>query len=151
MVWSFLVRLSKVVQRLLIGINSGLNAGLAPLYLAEISPVSMRGSIGTVYQLVITITILLSQVLGLKGVLGTEWGWPWLLAVTVIPAAIQCATLPLCPESPKYLLLNKGQELHAQRDYGSYVGVISLYRSCHLICGDIRNGSRFYSMVPCDR
>ncbi|KPJ05347.1 Solute carrier family 2, facilitated glucose transporter member 3 [Papilio xuthus] len=104
-----------IIGRLLIGINSGLNAGLAPLYLAEISPVSMRGSIGTVYQLVITITILLSQVLGLKGVLGTEWGWPWLLAVTVIPAAIQCATLPLCPESPKYLLLNKGQELHAQR------------------------------------
>ncbi|XP_045541284.1 solute carrier family 2, facilitated glucose transporter member 1-like [Papilio machaon] len=104
-----------IIGRLLIGINSGLNAGLAPLYLAEISPISMRGSIGTVYQLVITITILLSQVLGLEVVLGTEWGWPLLLAVTAIPAIIQCVTLPFCPESPKYLLLNKGQELHAQR------------------------------------
>ncbi|XP_028162122.1 solute carrier family 2, facilitated glucose transporter member 1-like [Ostrinia furnacalis] len=104
-----------IVGRLVIGVNNGLNAGLAPMYLAEISPVSLRGSIGTVYQLVITMTILLSQVLGLTSVLGTETGWPWLLAVTVIPAVIQCATLPRCPESPKYLLLNKGQELHAQR------------------------------------
>ncbi|CAK1592117.1 unnamed protein product [Parnassius mnemosyne] len=104
-----------ILGRLLIGVNSGLNAGLAPLYLAEISPVSLRGSIGTVYQLVITITILLSQVLGLEAILGTEYGWPWLLAITALPAAIQCATLPLCPESPKFLLLNKGQELHAQR------------------------------------
>ncbi|XP_068627250.1 solute carrier family 2, facilitated glucose transporter member 1-like [Battus philenor] len=104
-----------ILGRLLIGINSGLNAGLAPLYLAEISPVSLRGSIGTVYQLVITMTILLSQILGLESILGTESGWPWLLALTALPAVIQCATLPLCPESPKFLLLNRGQELYAQR------------------------------------
>ncbi|XP_026483114.2 solute carrier family 2, facilitated glucose transporter member 1-like [Vanessa tameamea] len=104
-----------IVGRLIIGVNSGLNAGLTPMYLAEISPVSLRGSIGTVYQLVITITILLSQVLGLESVLGTDGGWPLLLALAAIPALIQCCTLPLCPESPKYLLLNKGAELHAQR------------------------------------
>jgi hypothetical protein len=68
-----------------------------------------------VYQLVITITILLSQILGLAWVLGTADGWPWLLALTAAPAVLQCITLPLCPESPKYLLLNKAQELHAQR------------------------------------
>ncbi|CAK1547892.1 unnamed protein product [Leptosia nina] len=104
-----------ILGRLIIGINNGLNAGLTPMYLAEISPVSLRGSIGTVYQLVITITILLSQGLGLSSVLGTTNGWPWLLAVTVLPAVIQCFTLPLCPESPKYLLLNRGAELKAQR------------------------------------
>lgn len=71
--------------------------------------------IGTVYQLVITITILLSQVLGLESVLGTTNGWQWLFVITAIPAVIQCCTLPLCPESPKYLLLNRGAELHAQR------------------------------------
>ncbi|GBP85739.1 Solute carrier family 2, facilitated glucose transporter member 1 [Eumeta japonica] len=101
--------------RLLIGVNSGLNAGLAPMYLAEISPVSLRGSICTVYQLVITITILLSQILGHKSILGTDSLWPWLFAVTALPAVLQGLTLPYCPESPKYLLLNKGQELEAQR------------------------------------
>ncbi|XP_022119387.1 solute carrier family 2, facilitated glucose transporter member 1 [Pieris rapae] len=104
-----------IVGRLIIGINNGLNAGLTPMYLAEISPVALRGSIGTVYQLVITITILLSQILGLEVVLGTANGWPWLLAVIVLPAIVQCCTLPLCPETPKFLLLNKGAELKAQR------------------------------------
>ncbi|XP_047039961.1 solute carrier family 2, facilitated glucose transporter member 1 [Helicoverpa armigera] len=116
-----------ILGRLLIGVNSGLNAGLAPLYLAEISPVSLRGSIGTVYQLVITMTILLSQVLGLQSALGTSERWPWLLAVSAAPALIQAATLPLCVESPKYLLLNKGQELHAQRALNWLRGDVSVH------------------------
>jgi SP family facilitated glucose transporter-like MFS transporter 1 len=71
--------------------------------------------VGTVYQLVITISILVSQILGLESILGTENLWPVLLAVTAVPAVFQLATLPACPESPKYLLLSKGQEMEAQR------------------------------------
>jgi hypothetical protein len=71
--------------------------------------------VGTVYQLVITISILVSQILGLESVLGTEDSWPVLLAITAVPGIFQLATLPICPESPKYLLLSKGQEMDAQR------------------------------------
>ncbi|XP_041983888.1 solute carrier family 2, facilitated glucose transporter member 1-like [Aricia agestis] len=116
-----------ILGRFLIGINNGLNAGLAPMYLAEISPVSLRGSIGTVYQLVITMSILLSQVLGLKSILGTETGWPILLAITIVPALVQCCTLPLCPESPKFLLLNRGAELKAQRALTWLRGDVSVH------------------------
>merc|ERR1711892_101082 len=103
-----------IAGRLVIGINSGLNAGLAPMYLAEISPTSLRGALGTVYQLIITLSILLSQILGMNNVLGTEDGWPWLLAITAVPAIFQLATLPFCPESPKYLLLDKDDEMAAE-------------------------------------
>ncbi|XP_026748015.1 solute carrier family 2, facilitated glucose transporter member 1-like [Trichoplusia ni] len=104
-----------MLGRLLIGVNSGFNAGLAPLYVSEIAPVSIRGSIGTVYQLVISVTILLSQALGLESALGNDNDWPYLLALTAIPAVLQCLTLPFCPESPKYLLLKRGKDEKAQK------------------------------------
>lgn len=47
--------------------------------------------------------------------LGTESGWPWLLAITAVPAVFQIVTLPFCPESPKYLLLDKDDEMAANK------------------------------------
>ncbi|CAB4059383.1 SLC2A1 [Lepeophtheirus salmonis] len=102
-----------ILGRLVIGINSGINAGLSPMYLSEISPTSMRGAVGTVYQLIITMSILLAQILGMSSVLGNEAGWPYLLGLTVFPAILQLVTLPLCPESPKYLLLDVDDEQKA--------------------------------------
>ena len=82
-----------IIGRLIIGINSGLNAGLAPMYLSEISPTALRGAVGTVYQLIITISILLSQVLGMTNVLGNDIGWPFLLGLTIIPGILQVTYL----------------------------------------------------------
>eukprot|EP00096_Caligus_rogercresseyi_P015440 TRINITY_DN7878_c0_g1_i1.p1 TRINITY_DN7878_c0_g1~~TRINITY_DN7878_c0_g1_i1.p1 ORF type:complete len:482 (+),score=118.63 TRINITY_DN7878_c0_g1_i1:104-1549(+) len=99
-----------IIGRFIIGINSGINAGLSPMYLSEISPTNMRGAVGTVYQLIITMSILLAQILGMSSILGNDGGWPYLLGLTAIPAFIQLATLPLCPESPKFLLLDMDDE-----------------------------------------
>jgi len=116
-----------ILGRFIIGINSGLNAGLAPMYLSEISPTALRGALGTVYQLIITLSILISQILGMNNVLGTEDGWPWLLAITAIPAVLQVASLPFCPESPKYLLLDKDDEMAAQSALGWLRGTIEVH------------------------
>ncbi|XP_012258044.2 solute carrier family 2, facilitated glucose transporter member 1-like isoform X3 [Athalia rosae] len=133
-----------IIGRFLIGINSGLNAGLTPMYLAEISPVHLRGAVGTVYQLVITISILCSQILGLGKVLGTPNQWPLLLSLTIVPGFFQLATLPICPESPKYLLLSKGKDLQAQRALSWLRGTIEVQDEME----EMRSEYESMKMVP---
>ena len=83
-----------IIGRIIIGINNGLNAGIAPMYITEISPTALRGAVGTIYQLVITMSILLSQILGMTNVLGTDSGWPFLLGLTIIPGILQVSLTP---------------------------------------------------------
>lgn len=46
--------------------------------------------------------------------MGNDNLWPLLLAFLFIPAVIQCVLLPLCPESPRFLLINKNEENKAK-------------------------------------
>lgn len=49
------------------------------MYISEIAPLNLRGGLGTVNQLAVTVGLLLSQVLGIEQILGTDEGWPILL------------------------------------------------------------------------
>ncbi|XP_050414501.1 solute carrier family 2, facilitated glucose transporter member 1 isoform X1 [Patella vulgata] len=102
-----------IISRIFVGLHSGLNVSLAALYLAEISPKKIRGAIGTCHQLAITVGILSSQILGLNELLGTVDLWPWLFAFNAIPLFIHLVCWPLCPESPRYLLIKKNEEQEA--------------------------------------
>ena len=59
--------------------------------------------------------ILLGQVLGLDTVLGNSSGWPWLLAVTLIPCSLQLVLLVVGPRSPRHLAISLG-DTQAARD-----------------------------------
>lgn len=98
-----------IMGRFFIGLSCGLNTALVPMYLSEIAPMTLRGALGTVSQLGVTIGLLLSQILGLPLILGTDDGWPFLLGVAFIPAVLQLVLLPMCPESPRYLFISKGR------------------------------------------
>ncbi len=47
---------------------SGINTVVVPLYISEISPVSLRGSMGVCHQMAVVSTIMLSQLFGLSAV-----------------------------------------------------------------------------------
>ncbi|XP_063978616.1 glucose transporter type 1 isoform X5 [Diachasmimorpha longicaudata] len=101
--------------RFVIGINCGLNTSLVPMYISEIAPLNLRGGLGTVNQLAVTVGLLISQVLGIEKILGTNDRWPVLLGLAVVPAIAQLVLLPICPESPRYLLITKQWEEEARR------------------------------------
>ena len=46
--------------------------------------------------------------------LGTEHNWSMMLSLSLIPALMQYLVLPFCPESPRYLLINRGEETKAE-------------------------------------
>uniref|UniRef100_A0A915D7H2 Major facilitator superfamily (MFS) profile domain-containing protein n=1 Tax=Ditylenchus dipsaci TaxID=166011 RepID=A0A915D7H2_9BILA len=111
-----------IIGRFIVGVNCGINSNLVPLYLSEIAPVNYRGTLGTVHQLTIAISILFSLVLGLPSVLGTQNLWPYLFVCSIVPCITQIAILIFCPESPKFTLVIKGENELAKKDLQSLRG-----------------------------
>lgn len=104
-----------IVARFIVGICAGLSSNVVPMYLGEISPKNLRGAICVVPQLFITIGILCAQILGIRNVLGNSNGWTLMLGLTAIPAVIELLLLPFFPESPRYMLIQKGDEKSARK------------------------------------
>ncbi|VDM63936.1 unnamed protein product [Angiostrongylus costaricensis] len=94
--------------RFFIGINAGL-AVMVPMYLTEIAPINLRGTLGSFHQLFITFSILVSQVFGLPQFFGTVDRWPYIFAFVAVPALLQVIALPMIPGSPKFTLYIRGE------------------------------------------
>nr|XP_046165603.1 solute carrier family 2, facilitated glucose transporter member 1 [Oncorhynchus gorbuscha] len=103
-----------IIGRLVFGLFCGLVMSLNPLYIQEVSPTNLRGAFATLNQVSFATGILLGMVAGLETVLGTKELWAMMLSLSLIPALLQYLALPFCPESPRYLLINRGQESQAE-------------------------------------
>ncbi|XP_046872842.1 solute carrier family 2, facilitated glucose transporter member 1 [Hypomesus transpacificus] len=103
-----------IVGRLVFGLFCGLVMSLNPLYIQEVSPTNLRGAFATLNQVSFATGILLGMLAGLETVLGTEESWAMMLSLSLIPALLQYLSLPFCPESPRYLLINRGEESQAE-------------------------------------
>ena len=97
----------QVIGRIAIGIVAGVATAVVPTYLAEISPLAVRGGVATIHQLAITIGILVSQFLSTPSLhlFGSQERWKWLFFVPAVCGFVQIIVLPLLPESPSYLYL----------------------------------------------
>ena len=95
------------ISRFLAGFASGVFTSLVNLYVSEIAPINLRGAASTSCNLSCSIGALIAMVLGLKDILGSADKWQYVLFFPAIPAILQLAFMPLMPESPRYLLVNK--------------------------------------------
>ncbi len=111
-----------VVFRLLGGLAVGAASILAPAYISEIAPPSIRGSLATLQQLMIVIGLFVAFLNNylIAGAAGTAsaafWfgfdAWQWMFWMELIPAAVFLGTLLFIPESPRYLVA-AGREAEA--------------------------------------
>ncbi|XP_078499156.1 solute carrier family 2, facilitated glucose transporter member 1-like isoform X1 [Lissotriton helveticus] len=103
-----------ILGRFVVGLYCGLTTGFVPMYVGEIAPTALRGALGTLHQLGVVIGILIAQIFGLESIMGNESLWPLLLGLVFLPAVAQCILLPFCPESPRFLLINRNEESKAK-------------------------------------
>jgi len=100
---------SLIVARVLLGLAIGISAFTAPLYLAEVAPENTRGAMISLYQLMITIGILVAFLSDTA--FSYSGNWRWMLGIIAIPGALFLLSLFMLPESPRWLIMsNRKQE-----------------------------------------
>ncbi|WP_432535876.1 sugar porter family MFS transporter [Kineococcus arenarius] len=111
-----------ILWRVVGGVGVGVASVIAPTYIAEVAPAHVRGRLGSLQQLAITVGIfaaLLSDAFiantaggaGEQTWLGWE-AWRWMFLVGVIPSLVWAFLALQVPESPRYLIA-KGETQRA--------------------------------------
>lgn len=97
-----------IFARFLLGLGVGLASMIVPLYIAEIAPADRRGELVSLNQLMITIGILVSYIVGV--IFTPIEGWRWMFGVALIPALILGIGMFRLPESPRWLFEHEQME-----------------------------------------
>jgi SP family sugar porter-like MFS transporter len=119
-----------VLFRIIGGIGIGLASNLSPMYIAEVTPGSVRGRFVSINQLTIVIGILAAQLINWRiaepvpaGATVTDimnsWngqtGWRWMFFACTVPAVLFFILMWMVPESPRWLAKyqkNQGRALN---------------------------------------
>ena len=115
--------ISLVIARMIGGIGVGASLILAPMYIAEIAPATMRGRLVSFNQLNIVIGISLAfftnYLILTFGQSGASWAtslgldvynWRWMLGLETLPAILYFSGLFFVPRSPRWLLMKNKEE-----------------------------------------
>jgi MFS transporter, SP family, arabinose:H+ symporter len=99
-----------VLARFAGGLAVGGASILSPMYVAEVSPPTLRGRMGTLYQLSIVIGILISYGINylLRDVEPANWRWMFISGVA--PSVLFFVMLLVVPETPRYLFMAGKEE-----------------------------------------
>lgn len=104
-----------VLGRLTMGFAIGISAMIAPMYLSEVSPPKIRGSVIFLFQLAITIGLLgafCTNYIFAKSIADYTVNWRWMFGIGIIPSALLFFGMLNMPYSPRWLVL-KGRKTEA--------------------------------------
>ena len=129
-----------VIFRMIGGFGIGIVSIVSPVYISEVSPAPVRGTMVSLYQLFITIGFLLAYLMNYLIIKGTTMDdyWRPMLGAEAVPDLLFLVLIFFIPESPRWLAVrgerqDKSEEWKALREPGILKAV--LIGSCIAILG----------------
>lgn len=114
-----------VAYRIVGGVGIGIVSIVSPIYISEVSPANIRGTLVSLYQLAVTMGFLLAYLanwmidsridttltlgdpdLTLWEIMMNTEAWRGMLGSETLPALLYFFIIPFIPESPKWLIIN---------------------------------------------
>ncbi|CAN6448467.1 unnamed protein product [Victoria cruziana] len=93
-----------IIGRILLGIGVGFANSAVPLFLSEIAPARIRGGLNILFQLLITVGILVANLVNYRTSTIHPWGWRISLGGAAIPAILLCVGSLFIAETPTSLI-----------------------------------------------
>ncbi|XP_072956479.1 hexose carrier protein HEX6-like isoform X1 [Typha angustifolia] len=98
-----------ILGRVLLGIGLGFTNQSIPLYLSEMAPPNYRGAINNVFELCISLGILLANLINYEvRKIAAGWGWRISLSLAAVPASFLTIGAIFLPETPSSIIQRKG-------------------------------------------
>ncbi|KRN02996.1 hypothetical protein FD13_GL001313 [Levilactobacillus senmaizukei DSM 21775 = NBRC 103853] len=92
-----------IISRVVLGMAVGAASALIPTYLAELSPADKRGTVSSLFQLMVMTGILLAYITNYAWA-DMFHGWRLMLGFAAVPAALLFFGGLILPESPRFLV-----------------------------------------------
>src|SRR6266436_2771042 len=98
-----------IASRVVLGLAIGLASTNVPVYLSEVAPAHARGWIVSLFQLAVTVGIVVAYLIDYVFA-GVE-GWRWMLGLAVAPALVFGTGMFFLPETPRWLIRGGHHEI----------------------------------------
>ncbi len=132
-----------IISRIFVGFAVGIVNFVVPLYLSEISPKHLRGTLVSLYQWAITAGILFSYFIN-AAFAQAIYNWRWMLFAGVFPGLILFIGMYFMSDTPRWLV-SKNKEDEAEKVFKKIEPAIDAKKEIAEIKNTVNNeqGSKF--------
>ena len=92
-----------ILSRILVGLAVGIVNFVVPLYLSEVSPKQLRGTLVSLYQWAITAGILFSYIIN-AAFAQAVYSWRWMLFAGIVPGMVLLIGMMFLSDTPRWLV-----------------------------------------------